>query len=144
VWALFALAQDQRVRSELRDELLTVDTDNPTMDQLVALPYLDMVVRETMRLHPPVPVISKLAMKDDVLPLSAPIMDRKGRIHDTIRYVPAPTPLSVSSTQGNISNRVNKGSMILIPIAAINRDRSIWGGDADQFRYRTCSLEKVL
>jgi cytochrome P450 len=25
--------------------------------------------------------------------------------------------------------------MVLIPIAAINRDRSIWGGDADQFRY---------
>jgi hypothetical protein len=67
-----------------------VDTDNPTMDQLIALPYLDMVVRETMRLHAPVPATSKLAMRDDVLPLSAPIMDCKGRIHHSIRYVNVP------------------------------------------------------
>ena len=75
------------MQTKLRDELLIIETDNPTMDQLIALPYLDMVVRETMRLHAPVPATSKLAMKDDILPLSEPVTDRKGRIHHSIRYV---------------------------------------------------------
>lgn len=59
---------------------MTVDTDNPTMDQLNALPYLDMVVRETMRIHCPVPSTIRIAVKDDVLPLSKPVMDTKGRV----------------------------------------------------------------
>ena len=75
------------MQAKLREELLTVDTDNPTMDQLLALPYLDMVVREAMRLHPPVPATSKRAMKDDILPLGKPIVDCKGKTHYSIRYV---------------------------------------------------------
>ena len=94
-WALFALAQEPRVQAKLREELLTVDTDNPTMDQLIALPYLDMVVREVMRLHAPVPATSKQAMKDDIIPLSKPVVDRKGRIHHNIRHVQATIPQPV-------------------------------------------------
>ena len=86
-WALFALTQAQRVQTKLREELLTVDTDNPTMDQLNALPYLDMVVRECLRLHSPVPATSRVSMKDDILPLSKPFTDRKGKIHNTLRKV---------------------------------------------------------
>ena len=84
-WALFALTQDLRVQTKLRDELLTVDTDNPTMDQLNALPYLDMVLRETMRLHAPVPSTVRVAVKDDILPLGTPVTDRKGRVHEFIK-----------------------------------------------------------
>jgi hypothetical protein len=86
-WALFALTQAQRVQTKLREELLTVDTDNPTMDQLNALPYLDMVVRESLRVHPPVGATSRMSMKDDILPLSKPVVDRKGKVHHTIRKV---------------------------------------------------------
>jgi cytochrome P450 len=54
-WALFALTQNVAAQKRLRDELLTVSTDNPTMDELNALAYLDCIVRETLRLYAPVP-----------------------------------------------------------------------------------------
>lgn len=84
-WALFALTQDLRVQAKLRDELLTVDTDNPTMDELNALPYLDMVLRETLRLHAPVPSTVRVAVEDNILPLGTPVTDRKGRVHEFIK-----------------------------------------------------------
>lgn len=85
-WALYALTQNQEVQRKLREELLTVGTDNPTMDELNALPYLDMVVRETLRVHAPVPSTIRIAMKDDILPLNTPFTDRKGRVNHEIRY----------------------------------------------------------
>jgi hypothetical protein len=47
-WALHALSENTAVQSKLREELLTLSTDNPTMDELNSLPYLEHVVRETM------------------------------------------------------------------------------------------------
>lgn len=114
-WALFALSsQNPDAQIKLRNELLTVSTDNPTMDKLNALPYLDAVVRETLRLHAPVSMTSRVAMKDDVLPLAIPFTDSKGVIHHEIR--------------------IRKGEPLLIPILALNRDKSIWGEDAHEFR----------
>ncbi|KAG6879902.1 hypothetical protein C0992_009893 [Termitomyces sp. T32_za158] len=113
-WALYALTQDKGVQNKLRQELLTVDTDNPTMEQLNALPYLDMVVRETLRVHCPVPSTIRIAVKDDILPLGHPITDRKGVVHNSIE--------------------VRKGQMLFIPILAINRAKTIWGEDAAEFR----------
>ncbi|KAF8061716.1 cytochrome P450 [Lyophyllum atratum] len=113
-WALYALTQDKAVQEKLRQELLAVDTDNPTMDELNALPYLDMVVRETMRIHAPVASTIRAAVTDDILPLNKPFTDRKGVVHDTIR--------------------VSKGQTLMIPILAMNRDKSIWGEDAMEFR----------
>ena len=45
-WALYALTKDKKLQDKLRDELLTVSTDNPTMEKLNSLPLLDAVVRE--------------------------------------------------------------------------------------------------
>ena len=86
-WALFALTKCPDVQEKLRAELLNVPTDNPTMNQLNALPYLDAVVRETMRLHPPVPSTLRVANQDDVIPLEKPVTDEKGNIHEYIRSV---------------------------------------------------------
>ena len=78
-WALFALTQAPEVQRKLREELLQVDTENPTMDDLNSLPYLDAVVREALRLHAPVWQISRVAVKDDIVPLAVPVLghDRK-------------------------------------------------------------------
>ncbi|KAG6809703.1 hypothetical protein H0H92_015069 [Tricholoma furcatifolium] len=113
-WALYALTQDKAVQDKLREELFSVDTDNPTMEQLNGLPYLDMVVRETMRIHTPVPTTMRVAVKDDMLPLAAPITDRKGVVHEAIK--------------------VCKGQTLLVPILSINREESIWGEDSREFR----------
>ncbi|KAJ7268576.1 cytochrome P450 [Mycena rebaudengoi] len=112
-WALHALSQNQEVQGQLRDELLSISTDNPTMDELNALPYLESVVRETMRVYCPVTIAARKAMADDVLPLSKPYIDRKGTAHDSL-------PIA-------------KGQIIHIPILAVNTDKELWGDDATEF-----------
>jgi hypothetical protein len=47
-WALHALSQNQEVQSRLRAELFSISTDNPTMDELNAFPYLESVVRDSL------------------------------------------------------------------------------------------------
>ncbi|KAJ3557679.1 hypothetical protein NM688_g1343 [Phlebia brevispora] len=114
MWCLFSLSQAHETQSKLRDELLTVKTDTPTMDELNALPYLDMVVRETLRFHAPVPMTDRVAEKDDVIPLEKPFADRHGQFHESIR--------------------VSKGCFVLVPIAVLNRSKEIWGEDALEFK----------
>ncbi|KAG2131029.1 cytochrome P450 [Suillus clintonianus] len=112
-WALYALCLRPDIQTKLREELSTVETEAPSMDELMALSYLDAVVRETLRLHAPVPNTIRIAMKDDVLPLDTPFTDKYGVIHDGIK--------------------VSKGDPIFIPILAINRSEAIWGTDAKEF-----------
>ena len=85
IWALYAMTQAPEVQTKLREELLSVDTDTPSMDDLMALPYLDAVLRETLRVHPPVPITSRVATKDDVLPVEKPFADKYGVLQDAIR-----------------------------------------------------------
>jgi len=113
-WALYALSVNTAAQNKLREELLTMSTDNPTMDELNSLPYLEHVIRETMRVHAPVVFTQRMAMKDDVLPLSKPYIDKEGRSHDSL-----PIP---------------KGQMIHIPILAVNTDKELWGEDATEFK----------
>ena len=84
-WALFALTQSPEVQDKLRKQLLTVGTDNPTMDELNALPYLDAVVRETLRVHAPVPSTMRVATEDDILPLGEPVKDKNGNVLSNIK-----------------------------------------------------------
>ncbi|KAK7002345.1 cytochrome P450 [Favolaschia claudopus] len=112
-WALFALSQNIPAQTRLRAELLALDTDTPTMDELNALPYLDWVVRESLRLNPPVVSTGRVATQDDVIPLDTPWVDKNGVSHTTLP--------------------VRKGQQVIIPIMPMNRDKSIWGADAAEF-----------
>lgn len=87
MWCLFALTQAPDVQRKLREELLTVKSDSPTMDELVALPYLDMVVKEALRIHSPVPMTDRIAANDCVIPVGEPFIDRKGKLQTGIRCV---------------------------------------------------------
>ena len=84
-WVLYSLSQNKDVQTKLRQELYNISTDNPTMDDLNGLPYLDAVVRETLRLYPAVGGILREAGKDDCIPLSKPFTDKKGIVHNEIR-----------------------------------------------------------
>ncbi|CAK5271317.1 unnamed protein product [Mycena citricolor] len=53
-WAAHALSQNPEIQDKLRQELLSLPTDNPSMDKLNSLPFLKNFVRETMRLYAPV------------------------------------------------------------------------------------------
>ncbi|KAK7000537.1 cytochrome P450 [Favolaschia claudopus] len=113
-WALYALSEHPLVQKALREELLSLPTDNPTMDELNALPYLEQVVRETMRVHAPAVFTQRIAVADDVLPLAKPYIDKDGKSHDSLA--------------------IAKGQMIHVPILAINTDPEIWGDDAAEFK----------
>ena len=84
-WALYALSQNKEAQTKLREEIYNVSTDNPTMDDLNGLSYMDAVVRETLRLYPPVGSVGREASKDDCIPLSKPFTDKKGIEHNEIR-----------------------------------------------------------
>ncbi|OJT02509.1 Cytochrome P450 3A12 [Trametes pubescens] len=113
-WALYSLSRYPKVQQKLREELVSVPSDTPTMEELSALPYLDALVTETLRLHPRVAMLPRVASKDDVIPLSKPFTDRQGKVHSEIR--------------------IAKGNKIIVPIMAMHRSREIWGEDAMEFK----------
>ncbi|KAF7328718.1 Cytochrome P450 [Mycena venus] len=83
-WALHVLLMNTAAQMKLREELLTVSTDNPTMDELNSLTYLESVIRETMRICAPVTFRHRMATQEDVLPLSKPYVDQYGRSNDSL------------------------------------------------------------
>ncbi|KAF7970856.1 hypothetical protein HWV62_6703 [Athelia sp. TMB] len=113
-WTLFALAQHHAVQSRLREECLSLSTDTPTMDQLDKLNYLECVIREAMRLYPPVPCTMRRAMLDDVIPLEEPFMDAEGVEHHSFG--------------------IPKGTDVIIMISPSNSAPDFWGPDAASFR----------
>ncbi|KIN94393.1 hypothetical protein M404DRAFT_1008378 [Pisolithus tinctorius Marx 270] len=113
-WALLELARNSDIQTKLRTELLALGSD-PTYDQLTNnLPYLDAVVHETLRLHPPLGEFLRQATEDDVIPLSEPVRTKSGRAVNSIS--------------------VTHGTQIGISAACINRSVAIWGADAKVFR----------
>jgi hypothetical protein len=85
-WTLFALSCHPTVQAALRAELRTCPTDFPTMEQLNSLPYLEGVLRESLRLYSPVSFAQRVANQDMVIPLQKPFTDKHGVLQTTIRY----------------------------------------------------------
>ncbi|KAI6120970.1 cytochrome P450 [Pisolithus croceorrhizus] len=113
-WALLELARNPDVQTKLRTELLAFASD-PTYDQLTNnLPYLDAVVHETLRLHPPLAEFLRQAREDDIIPLSEPVRTKSGQVVNSIS--------------------VGRGTQIGISTACINCSTAIWGADAKVFR----------
>ncbi|KAG1803010.1 cytochrome P450 [Suillus variegatus] len=113
-WALVELAQNPGIQRKLRDECLEFG-QTPSYDDLTnKLPYLDAVVNEVLRLHAPLKEIPRLAMQDDVIPLSEPLRTAAGNFMENVC--------------------IPKGTVIVIPVAALNCSVSMWGPDAKVFK----------
>ncbi|KAJ7215584.1 cytochrome P450 [Mycena pura] len=110
---IHVLALHPDVQTQLRAEIMATK-ELLSHDELVALPYLDGVVRETLRLYPPVTAMTRTATQDCILPLATPITGIDGR---------RMTALAVP-----------QGTELYIAIAAANHNAAIWGADALEFR----------
>ena len=67
-WALYALSQHPDVRRRLEDELEKVLGGRaPRVEDLPNLPYLQMVVNESLRLYPPIWAYPRDAINEDML-----------------------------------------------------------------------------
>lgn len=64
-WTLLMLAQHPKVAADLTDELTSkLKGDAPTVEQLKELPFLDAVVKESHRLFPPIPMVTRIATEE--------------------------------------------------------------------------------
>jgi cytochrome P450 len=80
-----------------------------------SLPYLDAVLKESLRLSPSVHSTIQVATMDDEIPLLEEMKMRDGSVETVFR--------------------VKKGQWIHIPLEACNIDQAIWGEDAWVFKY---------
>jgi cytochrome P450 len=73
-WTFFLLSQHPHVLADLVDELQgRLRGEAPTLEQLGRLPLLENVVKESLRLLPPVPVVGRVAVQPTRLgPYSLP------------------------------------------------------------------------
>ncbi|KAG8871037.1 hypothetical protein FRB97_009145 [Tulasnella sp. 331] len=84
-WGLDAIAKAPSVQSKLRDEALAFPNDSPSMEELNALPYLNKVVKEILRLRPAATLLKRKACSDSIIPLGQPITDKNGKqIHQLL------------------------------------------------------------
>ncbi|KAJ7151604.1 cytochrome P450 [Mycena filopes] len=133
-WTLHLLSQHPEIQDRLRAEIIaapasdastskrnstsSVSSTSSVMqaDTIEALPFLDAVFREALRVSPPVHGTVRVATADDLIPVSSPVVLRNGKvIHE----------------DGHI--RIRKGSFVHIPVEGINLAEEIWGPDAREF-----------
>ncbi|KAI0716355.1 cytochrome P450 [Earliella scabrosa] len=119
--AIEVLAHKPDAQARLRQELLdaTAGTGRTLADfdydAYTSLPYLEAVVRETIRMYPSFHLSPRVADdQDTVLPLGTPIKGTDGQ-PITELVVPA-------------------GTMVWVNILGLNRDKDIWGTDAHEWK----------
>lgn len=67
---------------EWKEEPWLIQTFSETLN---SLPYMDAVIRETLRLNAPAPGTLREAKQDTVIPLSMPVKGRDGKQISSVR-----------------------------------------------------------
>ncbi|KAH9846772.1 cytochrome P450 [Lenzites betulinus] len=112
-FTIFELSRHPAVQDRLRQELDEFPREPTYDDYQNRLPYLDAVLKETLRLYPALPYMERVATEYDVIPLRQPVRLLNGEVTQELYIIP--------------------GQVVLIPIIAIQRADSVWK-DADVFR----------
>ncbi|KAI0746369.1 cytochrome P450 [Daedaleopsis nitida] len=112
-FTIYELSRNASIQERLRAEVKTFSLE-PTYDEYqTQLPYLDAVLKETLRMYPGLPYMERVATKPDSIPLRDMVTLDGGEAVSSIHIAP--------------------GQVILIPIMAIHRMSHVWK-DADVFR----------
>ncbi|KAK7043263.1 hypothetical protein VNI00_008617 [Paramarasmius palmivorus] len=121
-WTLLELSRHPEMQSRLREEIRAKKRDMVAKgntartfaaEDFDTLPYLNAVLKESLRYHSVASQIQRMANVDDVIPLSEPILTSDGQY---ISEVP-----------------VRKGQKVWISISGYNRNKSVFGEDAHEF-----------
>ncbi|KAI4502769.1 hypothetical protein M0802_001813 [Mischocyttarus mexicanus] len=68
-YTLAELARESKIQDRLRTEIREIlKSDGLTYEAIQKMKYLNQVISETLRLHPPAPLIDRVATKDYVIP----------------------------------------------------------------------------
>lgn len=117
-WLLhyISLPDNIHIQDKLRVEIEDIFSgrDEIDYDSLMAMPYLDMVIKEILRFQSPVTSTVRTSTKDDMVPLSRPYPTRDGK--GTFESI-----------------LVRKGQDIIIPVQVVNKLEVFWGPTARQF-----------
>ncbi|TFK52808.1 cytochrome P450 [Heliocybe sulcata] len=120
-WALWVLAGHKDVQHRMRQEILAAEDDarsqgeaSLSLTQVEKLPYFQAVLKESMRLHPAIFQNFRVAARDVVVSLSKPVMSASGVPVNEVA-IPA-------------------GTRIVTSYSCYNRDKDIWGDDANEFK----------
>ncbi|KIK52522.1 hypothetical protein GYMLUDRAFT_88653 [Collybiopsis luxurians FD-317 M1] len=111
-FSLWELARHPDKQNRLREEIQSIGNEATYDDFQTKFPYLDAVLKETLRLYPGLAYMERVATKNDIIPLAQTIIGSNGQLVDKIVVKP--------------------GQVVLIPIMAIHRDDSKWA-DPDKF-----------
>ncbi|KAF8906807.1 cytochrome P450 [Gymnopilus junonius] len=112
-FAVWELARHPDKQDRLREELATISGEPTAKDMQDRLPYLNAIMKETLRLYPALPYMERTATKFDIIPLRDPVRMSNGTIVSEISVQP--------------------GQTVVIPIIAIQCQDDVWK-DADEFR----------
>ncbi|KAG7093722.1 hypothetical protein E1B28_007374 [Marasmius oreades] len=120
-WTLLELCRQPEIQTKLRQEIHAKERELAregrtefTAEDFDNLPYLIAVVKESLRYHPVLIHILKMAMENDCIPLSQPIKTEDGKQIDQIP--------------------VRKGQKVFVSVPAFNRSKVIFGEDAHVFK----------
>lgn len=109
-WTFFLLVRHPNVMKKLRSEINGIKSDsNLNRADLRNLPYLQNVLKETLRLYPSVPVNTRTALEDTILPTGGG-PDRKSPV------------------------LVPKGTAVAFSVYTMHRRPDLYGMDAELFR----------
>ncbi|CDH56615.1 cytochrome p450 [Lichtheimia corymbifera JMRC:FSU:9682] len=71
--AVYHIAANQAIQQKAREEVIAImgpggynRHDMPTLAQISEMPYIEYVIKETMRMHPPTPVLHGRVAKEDI------------------------------------------------------------------------------
>ncbi|KIW07572.1 uncharacterized protein PV09_01527 [Verruconis gallopava] len=113
-WVFVELARNPKVYTKLRRVILeefgdgSSDLNKPSFSKLKACGYLQHVISETLRLHPPVPFNNRQAIRNTTLPTGGgPDQDK---------------PIAI-----------RKGQIVNFTVYGMQRRNDLWGEDADTF-----------
>lgn len=121
-WTLYLLSKNPDCYAKILDEIDSVlNNQPPTLEQLDSLTYTEMVLNESLRIYPPIWIIERIVIEDDVV--QNYLIPSKGKVlmcAYTLHRDPAhwPNPEKFDPERFNPTNRQQRHKYAYLPFGA--------------------------